>query len=294
MSRTTPILRCARRAALAITALSAAITLAGSGGTSAAATPIDVSGPVESDPLLGWNPAFLEAGIGTPGTDCVLPTWQLDPAAAEAYYRAAIACHDAAWAPVFAYFEITPTAPQLWAGAEGAAYVGACGANTTGREAFYCNLDDTMVMPFDSMRTIAEFGEGYALAVLSHEYGHYLQDQFGIIDAYVARRQAVGWESDAGQLLSRQLELQAWCLSGMFYGTSTGRGSITQELSDQAFDNNTHAGDRPGELREHGTNASIASWFGWGRHPSDDPAAAVVPTLYECNSWAAREASTLE
>lgn len=264
------------------------------GTARAVSPPIDTSGPVDSDPWLGYNPAFGEVGVGIQPVDCVLPAWSLEPAAAEAVYRAFITCHDDAWRGTLAHFGIELVSPNLWAGAEGAAYDGACGSNTTGREAFYCDLDMTLVMPFDSMRTIAEFGPGYALAVMSHEYGHHLQQLLGVIPAYGARRQAVGWESEAGQLLSRQLELQAWCLSGMFYGVNNGRGSIDQTLTDQAIDNNSHAGDRPGELREHGTNENISNWFGWGIHPSLDPAADVLPTVYECNPWAARDAAWLE
>jgi predicted metalloprotease len=107
--------------------------------------------------------------------------------------------------------------------------------------------DQTIVMPIDSMRSIARYGEGYALAVLSHEYGHHLQQQTGVMDAFQARGQAIGYASRAGQLLSRQLELQAWCFSGTFYGTNTGHGSITRSLSQQAYDSNSHAGDRRGE-----------------------------------------------
>ena len=80
----------------------------------------------------------------------------------------------------------------------------------------------------------------------------------------------------------------------MFYGTSGGIGSVNQTLVDQAVHNNGGAGDRPGELREHGTNENIANWFGWGIHPSLGPAADVAPSLYECNPWAARDAAWLE
>lgn len=263
-------------------------------GTAAASPPIDTSGPVDLDPWLGVNPAFVEVGVGIAPVDCALPAWSLDPAAVEAVYQAFIVCHDEAWRSTLAHFGIELESPNLWAGAKTAAYDGACGSNTFGREAFYCDVDQTLVMPFDTMLPIAEYGPGYALAVLSHEYGHHLQEQMGILPAYGARRQAAGWDSETGQLLSRQLELQAWCLSGMFYGVNNGRGSIDQTLTDQAVDNNSHAGDRPGELREHGTNENIANWFGWGSHPSLEPGADVVPTLYECNPWAARDAAWLE
>jgi predicted metalloprotease len=46
------------------------------------------------------------------------------------------------------------------------------------------------VAPFDSMRSIARYGEGYALAVLSHEYGHHVQQQTGAMEAFHARGSA--------------------------------------------------------------------------------------------------------
>lgn len=252
------------------------------------------SGSVYDDPLLGANPVHLEQGYGIAKVSCRLPRWKLNAAAARAYYGAAILCHDNAWRGTLAHFGLTLRSPQLWAGAQNSQYDGGCGRNDTGREAFYCSADQTIVMPFDTMRSIARYGEGYALAVLSHEYGHHLQQQVGVMAAFQARSQAVSYSSKAGQLLSRQLELQAWCWSGMFYGTNAGRGSITRSLSQQALNNNSHAGDRPGELRQHGTNRNIANWFKWGRHPSLDSSARVSPSIYECNPWAARDAGWLE
>ncbi len=249
---------------------------------------------MREDPLLGSNPVHLEPGYGIAAVTCRLPAWRLQPAAAQAFYQAAIRCHDQAWRGTLSHFGLTLTSPHLWAGAQGRQYGGACGRNDTGREAFYCAADQTIVMPFDSMRSIARYGSGYALAVVSHEYGHHIQQQVGVMAAFQARAQTVGYSSQAGQLLSRQLELQAWCFSGMFYGTSTGRGSITRSLSRQAYDNNSHGGDRRGELRMHGTNQNAANWFGWGRHPSLDPSARVHPSIYECNPWAARDAGWLE
>lgn len=251
------------------------------------------SGPVSHDPLLGANPVHLERSYGIRAVNCRLPAWRLQATAARAYYGAAIACHDRAWRGTLAHFGLTLASPRLWAGARGDQYDGGCGRNSTGREAFYCSVDQTIAMPFDSMRSIARYGEGYALAVLSHEYGHHIQQQIGVMAAFQARGRAVGHSSPTGQLLSRQLELQAWCFSGMFYGTNTGRGSITGSLSQQALDNNSHAGDRPGELRQHGTNRNIATWFKWGRNPSTNASARVTPSIYECNPWAARDAGSL-
>ncbi|MEU6561410.1 neutral zinc metallopeptidase [Nocardia nova] len=247
-----------------------------------------------SDPDLGWNPVLIEQGVGLSSVDCRLPVWQNTPAGAEAYYRAAIGCHDAAWAPTLAHFKVAMASPALWAGAEVADYHGACASTGSNREAFYCPADQTIVMPFDTMAPVIGYGIGNVLAVLSHEYEHHVQQLTGIMPAFQARASALNWSGPQVDLLNRQLELQAWCFSGMFYGVNTGRGSITRALADRAYINNAGAGDRPGERRWHGTNKNVANWFGWGIHPSLDPDAAAAPSLYECNPWSARDASWLE
>lgn len=254
---------------------------------------IDTTVPVIEDALLGANPLFLNPDPGIDEVGCDLPGWSHDPDAAADYYGAAIACHHEAWQGAFAGLGIELQVPPLWAGAHTADYDGACGSNSTGREAFYCSADQTIVMPFDTMKSIAQYGAGYALAVLPHEYGHHLQEQAGVFAAFSARGDEVGWESEDGQLLNRMLELQAWCFSGMFYGMNVGSGDITQGLWDQAYDNNSHAGDRSGELRYHGTNESIANWFGWGAEPGDE-ASSNTPSPYECNPWAARSQDWLQ
>lgn len=254
----------------------------------------NTSGPVESDPDLGSNPVLRRQGVGISGVSCQLPAWSADPAAAEAFYRAAIECHNSAWRSTLTGFGIEFTGPKLWAGARSAQYDGGCGHNGTGREAFYCPRDQTIVMPFDTMQPISRNGAGYALAVLSHEYGHHIQQLTGIFNAFQARGNALNWAGSETDLLNRRLELQAWCFSGMFYGTSTGRGSVSKAMADQAYDNNSGAGDRPGERRWHGTSKNVANWFGWGEHPADDPSTPAQPSLYECNPWAARSAAWLE
>lgn len=261
--------------------------------TPPARTP-STTGPVGDDPDLGYNPFLTSEGAGISAVNCQLPAWSPNPTAAEAFYRAAIECHNDAWRPTLAAFGITFTAPALWAGARNADYTGACGVNSTGREAFYCAGEQRIVMPYDTMARITGNGAGYALAVLSHEYGHHLQKVTGIMAAFIARVGALSSTDPDVDLLNRRLELQAWCFSGMFYGTSTGRGSITEGMAQQAYDNNSGAGDRPGERRFHGTSLNIATWFSWGQHPSLDPNAAVTPSMYECNPWAARDPRSLE
>ncbi|MEU8901157.1 neutral zinc metallopeptidase [Nocardia sp. NPDC048505] len=249
---------------------------------------------MNNDPDLGYNPVLTREGAGISAVNCRLPAWSADQAAAEAFYRAAIECHNDSWRPALAAFGITLTPPSLWSGARGADYTGACGANATGREAFYCPANREIVMPYDTMKPITGYGVGYALAVLSHEYGHHLQQITGIMPAFQARVAALDYADPAVDLLNRRLELQAWCFSGMFYGTNTGRGSITPDLTEQADDNNGGAGDRPGERRFHGTSENVTNWFSWGQHPSLDQNAAVEPSMYECNPWAARDAGWLE
>ncbi|TCO60931.1 neutral zinc metallopeptidase [Actinocrispum wychmicini] len=256
--------------------------------TSALPTP---DGDVRNDPLLGGNPVTLEQGVGVGQVDCQLPGWRNNPDANQAYYQAAIGCLDNAWRPTLSHFGETLESPRLWAGANAQTYDGACASGERNREAFYCGQDQTIVMPFDTMNSLtgSANGAGAAFAVISHEYGHHLQQQTRVLAQYSAQRTAAGWDSGPGLQMSRQLELQAWCFSGMFFGVNLGRGSISQDLWRKAANNNSGAGDRRGEARQHGTNQNVSNWFGWGFSPTLDRNQRPAPSTYECNPWAARD-----
>ncbi len=250
-----------------------------------------LNGDVRNDALLGSNPVFLEQGVGTGQVECRLPAWRNTAEANRDYYQAAIGCLDESWQPTLAHFRLTLASPHLWAGASAQSYDGACASMDRDREAFYCNRDQTIVMPFDTMNPLtgSANGAGAAFAVISHEYGHHVQQLSGVLDEYIAQRKEAGWTSEPGLQMSRQLELQAWCFSGMFFGANLGHGSISRDLWNKAYSNNSGAGDRPGGARDHGRDQNVSNWFGWGAKPTLNQNENPAPSMYECNPWAARD-----
>ncbi len=65
--------------------------------------------------------------------------------------------------------------------------------------------------------------------MVAHEYGHYVQELSGVIGAYYKQLSTVGVNSSAGLLLSRRLELQAQCFSGMFFASAGLAGPARRE-----------------------------------------------------------------
>ncbi|MFA4051321.1 hypothetical protein ONA88_19325 [Mycobacteroides chelonae] len=95
-------------------------------------------------------------------------------------------------------------------------------------------------------------------------------------DEYWRQRRAAGVDSPLGLELSRRLELQAQCFSGMFLGSRRG-GTITQQELDLAW-NDQDRGDGQQPTRDHGSNQHAEAWW---RHGS------LKNRLWECNTWLA-------
>ena len=167
-----------------------------------------------------------------------------------------------------------------------------CGAADSGTGPFYCPADDRVYIDLTFYRLLAdqlgapgEFAQPY---VLSHEYGHHVQDIIGT-EAQMRREQ----QRDPGQAnkLSVKLELQADCYSGVWAkgatGTSDAGGqkifkSLTPEDIQQGIDTAGKIGDdtlqqrsggtiNPAEFT-HGTSAQRKQWFTTGYEKGDPKA----------------------
>ncbi|GAA0604357.1 hypothetical protein GCM10010174_21150 [Kutzneria viridogrisea] len=225
-------------------------------------------------PRTADNPLFGVNGL--PGTNCALSRWTTDPAGAERFFRSALPCLDAAWAPVLRAAKLPFFTPKL-AFPEGANFASPCGAMQVGRMvAYYCGTNNTLYMPFSGLQT-AQYGAhpGVYLALFAHEYGHHVQQLSGVMDAYVDQRYDAGQDSDAGLELSRRLELQAQCFSGMFLAATGGRGDVDANLVTEA-NTSQDRGDHNGPPRDHGTDDHTIAWWRQG-YQKNSPA--------QCNTW---------
>ncbi|GAB3446797.1 neutral zinc metallopeptidase [Actinophytocola sediminis] len=227
---------------------------------------------------LGDNPLFA-GDNGTPEITCELAPWDTSPQGAAAFFTSALPCLDAAWAPVMqrANLPFFPPGIQFPEGTDWSSPCGAVSGGSGAVAAFYCGENNTLYMPFAGLQT-EMYGPhpGVYLAVLAHEYGHHVQAMSGVLDAYAQARYDAGVDSEAGLELSRRLELQAQCLSGMFFAATYSRGSVDDVILDEARTSQDRGDHNPNAPRDHGTDAHASAWWEQGAQKN---------RTYQCNTW---------
>lgn len=216
---------------------------------------------------LSQNPLTTPASLGR--RECRLPPWKAE--AAREFLDAALGCLDAAWQPLITQLKLTFRAPKL-----------VITDQVTDREcgrapneiSIYCN-GTIYLVPASYTSTAAgpRAVPAAAVGMLSHEYGHHLQELSGTLAASVTQIEAAGRDTPAGLELARRAELQAQCLSGMFVGATFDPESIQLTLKD-----NYARGDEPGGRADHGTPQHFGEWFLHGAERN---------SLDICNTWAA-------
>lgn len=222
------------------------------------AAPVD---PAQYRQVLQQNTLYEQGGLRD--RDCVATSLDdADTAEQRRYYERLMSCLDAAWAPLIesaGYRYDTPTLVVF-----DAPVSTPCGsaAPQDGRTlAFYCPTDSVLYADAPQMRRFFNDVEMAYAVVIGHEFGHHVQQEVGILVAFddaVYARFADRLE------LSRRVELQASCLSGLFLGAVAPTYPITESDLVDLRQVSLSFGDEPGAAdseRDHGSGGSNQEWI---------------------------------
>ncbi|RSM86869.1 hypothetical protein DMH04_11445 [Kibdelosporangium aridum] len=248
-------------------------------------TTTTTSTPSGPKPVLKTKDNPLFAGDhGTNTVTCNLPRWQSTPAAAQAFFTAAMPCFEAAWAPVMQRANLPYVRPKV-AFPSGKRWESGCGVADSTKEdvaAFYCSPDVTLYMPFEGLQTNINGNKiGAYLALFAHEYGHHIQAMSGSLKAAHQESYELGPDSAAGLEIQRRKELQAQCFGGMWFAAAwNGKGSITDAVvRDMLADGYTRGDDNnPGAPRDHGKRQNYGNWQKHGYEKN---------RTFQCNTYLA-------
>jgi uncharacterized protein len=194
---------------------------------------------------------------------CALPEFGVTDGELSAYYRAGVACLDAAWRPALMQENLPFEPPSLDTSPDLAD--GPCGSAPAESEAvaYYCGRNRTIYMPTSRLRDNGGGDRpGTHLATLAHEYGHHVQALTGMLRAADGKIADAGEETPAGLEMSRRIELQANCFAGLFLRAVS--GAIGAELAQEAAEDFQYAVEEPADKNAHGTPDNQAEWASYG------------------------------
>jgi predicted metalloprotease len=198
----------------------------------AAAPPSTAETKPPNGPVAPESNELLTPGRSLPQVTCRMPAFGKSAAQLQAYYQAMIDCLGQAWQPVLAEANEPYRAPKLVVDDEPKS---TCGVPSTQiAVAFYCPRDETIFMPRNRVVESMGANQGGHIMVLAHEYGHHVQLLSGINLGMIRKLRGTQEDSPEYLELTRRMELQADCFSGMFISASSGRGSISKTLGTSA------------------------------------------------------------
>ncbi|WP_410675154.1 neutral zinc metallopeptidase [Amycolatopsis sp. cmx-4-68] len=229
----------------------------------------------------GDNPLFGSPDFGLQNVPCSLSRWATDQSSATRFFQSGISCLDAMWSRMLGAVDLPFRTPHLAVPRSLSESSTPCGSGgtTTGVTPFYCPTNDTIYLPMDRIE-LETWGNhpGPYLSILAHEYGHHVQNLAGISEAYGNQRYDAGADSAAGLELSRRMELEAQCFSGMFLGSaSVSGGSVDKNIYNEAWNAQDRGDDyaRNGK-RDHGSAKHNTFWWQHG---------ATKNRNQQCNTW---------
>lgn len=157
-----------------------------------------------------------------------------------------------------------------------------CGTATSASGPFYCPADKKLYIDLSFYDELAQrFGApgDFAMAyVIAHEVGHYLQDEFGIMDQVNAARGSISRRDN--NKLSVRLELQADFLAGVWAHHANGKsfqfeqGDVEEAvraagaIGDDRIQQQTQGHVVP-DAFTHGSSAQRVYWFSKGLKTGD-------------------------
>lgn len=235
-------------------------------------TPANAAPPgVAQADKLEANP-ILRPGLTLPAVTCELPRIGRATQQLKNFYVAAVDCLTKTWGAALAPTGIDLRAPGVEVEAVSS---NACGVVPAKDEAvaFYCGA--VIYMPRDRLLADAGLSEAIHLQVLAHEFGHHVQDQAKILIG--ADRRGAGLEAnDPDQLLlSRRVELQANCFSGMFLASAVAGGTIKTATANAAV----RSFSEFLSSKTHGTSKNQGKWGKSG---------FTANNTNVCNTWIAK------
>lgn len=199
-------------------------------------------------------------------------------------------CMDRAWKPALEKqgFRFSPPNYAI-AAVRGR---GACGDYPSAGSIvpYYCPRNNTIYASTSAMAKGSGNALGYGqiiswhggiIGMMAHEYGHHVQNLTGLMDSWWSSTTASS--SQSGKLaLSRRLELQANCLSGMWMRSVAASYPVNSARRNELFTFFGRVGDHPGYPRDHGKPVNSGRWFRQGYERSQ---------AYQCNTWMASSSS---
>ncbi|SDO91732.1 hypothetical protein SAMN04487905_101120 [Actinopolyspora xinjiangensis] len=180
----------------------------------------------EPTALLEHNPLNSEnASLG--GADCELPGLAESADRMRDYYEAGVRCLDDLWRPVVVRADMKWAPPEVSLSAR----ADSCrdSEERTRPTAFYC--DGTIHLPREWVLSDLGTQEPAHLMLLAHEYGHHVQQRAGMLRASTVRQDEYETRSPEWLRISRRLELQADCYSGMFMAAAAEGGTLRDRVA---------------------------------------------------------------